>query len=85
MTQAPVTSLNEQVTTPVAETNGTAECDEAKEVTASSTANATPTASNVVVVRIVGTFQASQLAQRRIQSLVMQSLRGYSNESTHFD
>lgn len=78
VTQAPITALNEQVTTPVAETNGTAESDEAKEVTASPTANVTPTASNVVVVRIFGTFQASQLAQRRIQSLVMQSLRGYS-------
>jgi insulin-like growth factor 2 mRNA-binding protein 1 len=29
-----------------------------------------------VVVRIFGTFQASQLAQRRIQGLVMQSVRG---------
>lgn len=76
--QAPITALNEQATTPVAETNGTTESDETKEVTASPTANATPTASNVVVVRIFGTFQASQLAQRRIQSLVMQSLRGYS-------
>ena len=80
VTQAPVTALNEQVTTPTAETNGTAESDEAKEVTASPTANVTPSASNVV--RVFGTFQASQLAQRRIQSLVMQSLRGYSTNDT---
>ena len=52
--------------------------------TTGSSQAATPVASNpttnssVVVVRIFGTFQASQLAQRRIQSLVMQSLRGYS-------
>lgn len=31
-----------------------------------------------VVVRIFGTFQASQLAQRRIQALVVQSVRGYN-------
>lgn len=31
-----------------------------------------------VVVRIFGTFQASQLAQRRIQALVIQSARGYN-------
>jgi len=31
-----------------------------------------------VVVRIFGTFQASQLAQRRIQALVIQSIRGFN-------
>jgi predicted RNA-binding protein YlqC (UPF0109 family) len=50
--------------------------------TTNSTTNANSNNNNnnnsVVVVRIFGTFQASQLAQRRIQSLVMQSLRGYS-------
>jgi len=35
-------------------------------------------ASGLVVVRIFGTFQASQLAQRRIQALVVQSIRGYN-------
>lgn len=34
-----------------------------------------------VIVRIFGTFQASQCAQRRIQSLVSQSLRGVSGPS----
>lgn len=35
-------------------------------------------AAGFVVVRIFGTFQASQLAQRRIQALVIQSVRGYN-------
>lgn len=35
-------------------------------------------AAGFVVVRIFGTFQASQLAQRRIQALVVQSVRGYN-------
>jgi len=35
-------------------------------------------AAGFVVVRIFGTFQASQLAQRRIQALVVQSIRGYN-------
>ena len=35
-------------------------------------------AAGLVVVRIFGTFQASQLAQRRIQALVVQSVRGYN-------
>ena len=42
---------------------------------ASATSSTTP-AQGFVVVRIFGTFQASQCAQRRIQSLVSQSLRG---------
>lgn len=37
-----------------------------------------PNAAGFVVVRIFGTFQASQLAQRRIQALVIQSIRGYN-------
>lgn len=37
-----------------------------------------PNAAGFVVVRIFGTFQASQLAQRRIQALVIQSVRGYN-------
>jgi len=45
----------------------------------SSNTNTNSTNNSFVIVRIFGTFQASQLAQRRIQSLVMQSLRGYSN------
>ena len=37
--------------------------------------NTTPNAQGFVIVRIFGTFQASQCAQRRIQALVSQSLR----------
>jgi predicted RNA-binding protein YlqC (UPF0109 family) len=37
-----------------------------------------PNSAGFVVVRIFGTFQASQLAQRRIQALVIQSIRGYN-------
>ncbi len=43
--------------------------------------NTTPNAQGFVIVRIFGTFQASQCAQRRIQSLVTQSLRPAASQS----
>lgn len=83
-TPAPTETTSE--TTENATTEVTAESGETKPETEFSIPTATtpsqqqqqPNAAGFVVVRIFGTFQASQLAQRRIQALVIQSIRGYN-------
>jgi hypothetical protein len=57
---------------------GAAEAKAESELAASAQQQAQLNAAGLVVVRIFGTFQASQLAQRRIQALVVQSVRGYN-------
>ena len=75
-----VGALNTEITTESASTIDSAALN--KPGSPSPNAAANPQA-GFVVVRIFGTFQASQLAQRRIQGLVVQSIRGYNPIESH--
>jgi len=77
-TEASAANENQEVKQDAQPASPSAASTNAVTTNANNTNNSNNSTNSFVVVRIFGTFQASQLAQRRIQSLVMQSLRGYS-------